>query len=203
MNTKIYYNNQDVFSGICPTPLASKKVEMIRFGERWGQVDNITLQGQITGCDSMAAKVVRQNQLISGFRYSFQTLEIKDDALSVISYPLIELQGINIGESNQKFIIPFTISLRCYPSGYFSGDFGILNPVNRFEFNESEDGIISLNHTVSAKGFNTSTGIVMPLIMQLIGFRIERDGLAKYYQYSFLDLIPICVFSLLESTKID
>jgi hypothetical protein len=158
MNTKIYYNNQDVFSGICPTPLASKKVEMIRFGERWGQVDNITLQGQITGCDSMAAKVVRQNQLISGFRYSFQTLEIKDDALSVISYPLIELQGINIGESNQKFIIPFTISLRCYPSGYFSGDFGILNPVNRFEFNESEDGIISLNHTVSAKGFNTSTG---------------------------------------------
>ena len=158
MATTILYNGTNVFAGIAPTPLVKRTVEMIRFGERWGAQHNYTLEGKITGCNTMAEKVVKQNQLISGFRYDFQSLLIKDDAVTVGNYPLAEVEEINIGESNQAFLIPFTISIKAYPSGYFTGQYGILNPVDKFEFSESEDGVTSLNRTVSAQGFNTATG---------------------------------------------
>lgn len=158
MHTSIFYNGIDVFSGVCPTPLASRETEMIRYGSRWGRLDNLTFNGLITGCMTYAQRIDKQKTIVSGFRYDFQLLEIKDDALSVITYPFPEVTEISFGESNQAFAVPFSIKLSCYPSSYFSGDYGILQPVNRFEFNESDEGITTLTHVISARGFDCKTG---------------------------------------------
>lgn len=47
--TRILYNNFDVFSGIAPVPLVSQKNSFIKYGEQWGEVSRISLNGYLTG----------------------------------------------------------------------------------------------------------------------------------------------------------
>lgn len=158
---KVLYGNVDVFSGAnSPAPLVSRTVETIAFGARWGQLHKITLQNVLTGrCLTYQQIVNNQQLLLSGFRQDFQTLNIISDSGTVVSYPLAEVESINFEDSTYASdIFGYSIQLNCYPSGFFSGQFGVTNPVNEFNFEESDDGIVNINHRVAAQGFNTYSG---------------------------------------------
>lgn len=158
--TRFLYNGVDVFSGICPSPLFSRNAEMIPAGERWGEKQVITLRGLITGqCDVYTGIIHKKRSILSGFAVDFLNLEIEEDDVIIETFDAVRLDGIDFPDSTFATpTVPFTVTLSCYPSGYFSGQWGVLSPSNTLSFSEGEGGITTITQEVSAKGFPTTGG---------------------------------------------
>lgn len=154
--TEIYYNNQLVASGQA-VPLVGRTEEMIRYGERWGIRSTVTLKGVVSG-DSFAQLVAAQSGIFDDFSQDFQTFQIIEDGNVIYTMPVAWCRGINFGESKYVGLIPYVVSLECYEQDYFSGVYGITEPSNQWEYDQQLDGRVKITHTVSARGFNTSTG---------------------------------------------
>lgn len=157
--TTILYNGINPFSGIAPTPLLSRTVSMLRFGDRWGQRHDITLRGQITGqCLAYSGFVARQQLLLTGFNKDFQSLEIYDGASLVTGYDFVRVAAIEFDDSTYaNGLLPFTVNLEAYPEEYFSGAYGVINPSEQVTFEEEDDGRIRITHSTSAQGFCTAS----------------------------------------------
>lgn len=161
MSVRIKYDGVDVFSGIGPVPVVERNFNMIQAGERWGALHSFTMQGVITGgfCSGTFDNVVYNQQLLlSRLSKDFQTLEIEEDSQIVYSQPHTIIREINFDNSKMVGLLPYTIRVECYPSGFFSGHYGVLNPNHNISFDQQSDGRISITHTISAKGFNTTSG---------------------------------------------
>ena len=158
--SEIYYNSNNPFSGL-PAPLVSKSVQMVDFNGRWAQANTFSLRGQITGsCEGFDYFIQKKNQIVSGFREDFKTLEFYESGLPFTGYSNVKLDSISFDAHNYGVgILGYQISLSCYPEGYFSGTYGVLDPSETFSFQESEDGTLSVSHTTSAKGFCTTGGV--------------------------------------------
>ena len=48
-NLNIFYNNVDIFSGLCPTPFVSADYDFIDYKSGQNLVTNLTMNGQLTG----------------------------------------------------------------------------------------------------------------------------------------------------------
>lgn len=157
---KIFYNGQDAFASQ-PTPFVALDYNTIYAGERWAQQENMTIQGQITGC-SFERLISGQRTLVSNFNKSFQTLEIFQQTgtilNSVYKKELVEVRSINFASNQMIGVIPYTINLTCYPSGLFSGAFGVLDPSDDWSFQENQDATLAATHIISCRGYNTSNG---------------------------------------------
>ncbi len=201
--TRILYDNNDVFLGLAPTPLFSRTAEMIRFGERWGQKHQITLRGQLTGkCLQYEDYLARQQLLLNGFRYDFKRLEIQDNAVEVTGYAFVQVEQISFESSTYaQGFIPFEITLSAYPEEYFSGQYGIIDPVDAIEFSEEEDGTFSITHTTSAKGFCTSAG-TSDALENARSWVAARTGWSSQVLPSFISGIGngVCLQELSEKT---
>ena len=81
---------------------------------------------------------------------------IQDGGEVVFSRPTARAVSLSFNGNYVKQV-PFSITLECYPSGYFDGQYGILDPSNEYSYQESPDGTLKLTHKISAKGFNTSS----------------------------------------------
>lgn len=155
----IYYDNANPFSGVSPTPFVGKSVEMLQFGERWGELETYTLRGQLTGeCTTYEDLLNKQQKLISGFRKDFQKFELYDGTGKIFDRDYVKITNIGFEASNYMSLVPYTITLQAYPSGFFSGQYGILDPKDELAYAENRDGVLNINHTISARGFNTSAG---------------------------------------------
>jgi len=156
---KIVYNGADAFSPQ-PTPFIGVDDQTVYAGERWGVAEAVTLQGQLTGC-SFSAIVDAQTTLLSRFNKSFQTLEIwqQTGSVSGLIYqkPFVEVQGISFPETKMFGVLPYTVNLTCYPSGLFSGVYGVLDPQDTWSFAEQQNATLDAVHTISCRGFNTSS----------------------------------------------
>ena len=186
--TNILYGGAYVFNRLAPTPLVSRSVSMVRYGERWGQKHNLTLQGSLTGkCIQYADFLQKQRALLSGFSRDLQSLAIYDDATLVEQFDYVKINGIEFSESSYaNGYIPFTISLECYPSGYFSGEFGVLSPREEVKFDEAEDGQISVTHIVSAVGFCTSSSSTNNALDNARQWVQERTGWSSQVLPAFI-----------------
>ena len=157
---QILYNHQDAFSPQ-PTPLVGLDEQSIFVGELWARKETLTMNGQLTGC-SFSGIVDAQNTLLSRFNKSFQSLEIwqTENGVSgkVFEKDFVEIQSINFPEDRMFGVLPYTITLSCYPSGLFSGAFGILNPEDNWSFQEQENATMTVTHTIACQPFNTSSG---------------------------------------------
>ncbi len=157
---KIIYDGIDAFAPQ-PTPFVGLDYQTIYAGERWGVAENVTLQGQLTGC-SFDAIVTAQNDLLSRFGKSFQTLQIwqQTGTVSGLVYekPLADIQGISFPTAPMFGVLPYSVSITCYPQSLFSGVFGVLEPQDSWSFVERQDATLDVTHTISCRGFNTSAG---------------------------------------------
>ena len=155
----IFYNGTDAFSGISPTPLIERQEQMVSFGERWNIFETFTLNGVLTGtCGDFNALIFAQQTLLNRFSQDFQTLEIYQNGELLHSKPNAIIKNISFGESKYVGLLPYSLVVECYPSEFFSGYFGVTNPSNQVQYTENKDGTVSISHTVSAKGFNTTSG---------------------------------------------
>lgn len=157
---KILYNSVDAFAPQ-PTPFIALGESVIYEDEIWGRAETLSLQGQLTGC-TFATIVDAQNTLLSRFNKSFQTLQVwqEEGGVSgkVFQKHFIEVNSIQFDQARWFGVLPYTINLTCYPSGLFSGAFGILNPVDNWSFAEQENATLQVTHTISCQPFNTSSG---------------------------------------------
>ncbi len=157
---KIIYNGSDPFFSY-PVPLASLDNESVYYGEKWAQKDTVTLNGQVTGC-SFEKILSGYQQIKNGFSQSYQPLTIWqiDGTTSGKIYQSDAAQILSFNAPTQRFIgiLDYSISLDCYPSGFFSGIYGILDPVDEWNLSEESDYRGSIAHTLSCKGLNTSNG---------------------------------------------
>lgn len=154
---KVYYNGIDVFSGIAPTPFVGLGDSMVNYRDRFGAIQSITLDGNITGqCETFAAFVSKQDQILSSFSSDFKTLEVHEDGVPVFTAPYIKVESVDFSQSSYIGLVPFSIQLTSMPSGMFTGIYGVTEPKNNTSYTEAEDGTVSVSRSFSAKGFNTN-----------------------------------------------
>lgn len=157
---KIIYDGRDAFAPQ-PTPFITLGETVVYEGEIWGRAEEVTLEGTLTGC-SFEAIVAAQSDLISKWSKPFQSMEIwqTTGALSglVFRKDLVEINTISFDQSRWLGVLPYSINLSCYPSGLYSGAFGILNPQDTWAFNEQDNETLAATHTISCQPFNTSSG---------------------------------------------
>lgn len=155
---KVFYNGKDAFSGIAPTPFIGINDEFINYRDRFGATQNITLLGNITGnCKNFNFFIQQQEELFKNFQNDFKSLDIKEDSTTIFSAPYAKINSIDFSESVYVGAIPFTVNITAYPSGLFTGIYGITEPVNSIKYNEQQDGTVSITRNISAKGFNTNS----------------------------------------------
>ena len=158
MSVKIIYNGKDAFSPY-PLPFVGLNTTNIYYGELWGEEDEITLRGQLTGCTF--DQVYSGFNLIKGnFAKSYQPLEIWEEnggvSGKIFESKIAEIKSISMESSRWVGILPYTINITSYPSGFFSGKFGILDPVDTWQNQETNDFRGNITHTISCRGINTS-----------------------------------------------
>lgn len=185
MRTEIFYADFPVFSGLCPTPLISRSEGIVRNGKRWGIAEEIVLEGMISGCPDFSGMLAKQAYLLSGFSRNFQKLKIIEQGQEVYSQEVANIKSISFPDSKYAYILPFSITLECYPEHFFSGFYGVLEPQNNFSFSQGDGDVISVNHSVSARGFNTSTG-QSDALQNAINFCSQHSGLAGFVPPHFI-----------------
>ena len=199
--TKILYNGVNPFSGLSPTPFVGRQIEMVRYGDRWGEIENFTLRGQITGkCPSFTGILHQQQTLLSGFSKDFKTLTIQDGPTTVFSRDCVKVVSVSFDSSNYAFTVPYTLTLQAYPSGHFSGQYGVLEPKNSFDFEEKDDRSLLVTHSISAKGFNTSSSS-LNAVENARSWVSSQSGLGSMIAPSFVSLSgrSLCLLSVAEN----
>jgi len=159
METQILYNGANPFAGLSPMPLVGKSDGMVRFHDRWAVKSNLTLAGSITGiCTNAFSDLIsKQQQLIRNFSEDFKSLTILEGGTTIYTAPYVTIDSINFDSNQYVKLLPYTINLSCYQSNIFSGVYGISEPTNQISWSEAEDGTVTINRSIGAKGFNTSS----------------------------------------------
>jgi hypothetical protein len=157
---KVLYNGIDVFKGIAPTPFIAVNNEFINYGNRWGNVQQITLNGTITGnrcVNSYSGLLLAQSGLFKNFSVDFQDLNVEDPVgVSTDAYwPNVKINSIDFDQSVYNAAVNFKINATCYPAEWFSGTFGVTEPTATIKYSEQQDGTVNINRSISAKGFNS------------------------------------------------
>jgi hypothetical protein len=157
----ILYNNQDAFFPM-PTPYVGLAYEDVFYGGFWARLETITMNGQITGC-SYSGLISGAQTLLNNFNQSFQNLQIfeTDGGVSglVFAKNAVEIDSISFGQAQSwAGVLPYTVTLKSYPSGYFSGQYGVIDPIDNWGFQISEDYVMNVVHTISCRGINTASG---------------------------------------------
>tara|TARA_Y100001973_G_C5192060_1_gene331625 strand:- start:406 stop:2205 length:1800 start_codon:yes stop_codon:yes gene_type:complete len=155
--TIIKYDGVQVFYGQ-PMPFLTVSNEMIHTSKRLGQVSNIKLEGQLTGANFTDC-VNALESVANSFTESFKTLSLEDDG-STFVWNNCKVESLNFDQGTYAQLIDYSIDLSSYNN--FSGTFGVLDPKDSWSFSEqsvtdARNGTTNLTHSVSARGFMTST----------------------------------------------
>lgn len=135
-----------------PTPIVNKNNEPIDLNHgRWGNIETIELKGFLTGILSTGD----YSRITNVFTGNFSTLEVSNGANILYSWDKITVEDIDFDSSRWSLggFTTYTVKLRKVnvPSGVT--DIG-----NEYAFTQNEDGTVSVNHRISAKGINTDVG---------------------------------------------
>ena len=184
-DVEIKYNGKRIpASGFGPTPYLSLTDEVVNYGNRWGIAYRITLNGAITGAD-YSSLYTAQTGLVDIFSSSYKTLivyEGPDGATGYVgtngsagsagsagssalyseaySFSGCSVERISFDNAPYNKVVPYSVELLSYPSGltgYFSGTYGVLNPKDEIRISEGQDGFGTINHSVAATAFVTTS----------------------------------------------
>lgn len=156
-NVIIYYNNKDIFKDIAPTPFVSVSQDYIDFGNKFNQITNLTLEGQITGIPYNFNNLFDiTRSLINDLKDNYKQLRIVENNNEIYRADTAIINSINFSEDLWYGVLPFNIEFTVYDSNFFQESYGVVNPEEKFSFEESNGDFLSLTHTVSAQGIKTS-----------------------------------------------
>jgi len=152
-----------------PTPYVSRSQEMVFHGKKWAQATSIELMGSIIGASSATpagkgnwvALNRERDEILGAFSKDFQTLTVTEDSSNILEFKNCIIRGVNFSEANQGKI-DYTISLECYLESEFNGAFGVIDPENTFSYEAGENGIVSVRHSISARGLQSGSSTATP-----------------------------------------
>ena len=146
---------------------------------RWGRIDNITINGVISG-DAFSELSGAQTGVINAFSSDFSSFVIQDSGSpmdTVYSGSDCIVRGIAFEESRYNKLVGYSINLQAHQAGYFEHNYGVLDPVDEFSYDEQEeDEIITLTHNVSARGFRSGLSQAFDNAKTFV---VGRTGLAN------------------------
>ena len=159
MSVNIFYKQIDFFGdNDLPTPSVERSSEIINFGENRGTKEIVTLVGsiykkEVDNCSYFSNIIHLRDQLLSFFSDDYNTLEIKENGISIFSRDFCKIESIDFEGSEYKKVLNFKINISCYDEDLHNEFFGINSPVNRQEVNFS-DGLYKITREISAIGEN-------------------------------------------------
>ena len=176
--TKIIYDNFDF--GNQPTPYLSRQENFIKYGENFGSLESYTLNGKlklvsgfskdfgvfkvqdiregVIGTDN--ANMLLQNTGIV-LTQNFKNLQLEQDLIGygkttdVLIRSGIKIDSVNFPQSKYNKVLDYNINFTAYPVDYFGDNYGVINPSEKWSFEEGDDGIMSVSHEISARGIET------------------------------------------------
>ncbi len=149
MSSLIAYNGSEVAQGQAD-PLVSKSTQYVQAGERWGTIENITLNGVITG-NSFNSIYNSQQDLINIFNEDFKTLSIEGFG----NFNSCRVESIDFSESNYLSNATYNVSLQSYGTGSsLLYTHGVVDPVNTISYTENDNMTVGATRTIGAKGVN-------------------------------------------------
>ncbi len=176
---KIKYNNNLVPPlGSGPTPYLSTNSEMISYGDRWGLVDKITLNGQITGF-GFSSLVDKQAALVNVFGVDYKDLIVTELGSAPVVFTGCSVESVTFDNNNYNGIVPYSISLSCYNgAGFLAKNFGILDPKDEIRISAGNDGFGTVSRSIEAKGFVVG-GDINAAISNVKSFVASKTGVSK------------------------
>jgi hypothetical protein len=176
-NIKIYYNNKDIFKDIAPTPLVSISHDYIDFGNKFNQVTNLTLEGQITGnpypCNFNSLFDISRS-LVNDLKDNYKPLRIVEDGSTLYQTDIAIVNSINFPEDAWYGVLPFDIEFSIYDANFFQESYGVVDPEENFSFDESEGDILTLTQSLSAQGIKTSTASAIENAKAWVSTRVSQ-----------------------------
>lgn len=179
--TSITYNGQNL---PYPLPLVGKRNEIAFVGERFAVKEVITLNGTLTSCDGFQSLLNSGTALLNIFNKDFSEFLVQENSQEILRRSGIIVENVEFGQSSYFGNVPYTITLNCYPHS-IQNVFGILDPNDSWNFEEGEDGIIRINHEISARAYNN--------FQNAIDFVRARTGTLNYPSPQFLSLTGLLV----------
>jgi hypothetical protein len=154
---EIYYGGSGILAYPTgyPKPLFSETENAVRYGGKWCTTTTITLNGQLSGCTYDAIQTAK-SRLENIYSKDFQSLLIIQDGRTYYDSYYNIIREIDFQQSRYIGLLDYSVSLESYPRELFSGYFGVIEPVNEWNFSEDNNQLLIVNHRVSAKGIQTS-----------------------------------------------
>ena len=159
----IYYNNQNPFDGIAPTPVVERSTSFNGDNAPQNVSDVFVIRGVMTGDCSVGNGFAQMNnkreQLLSGFRHQFKNFYISTgDAGSVLySGDVARVQRISFEESNFYTLAPFSVEVHVYDRSLFTGHNSIVAPSDSYSFSKNDVGLVTIERSISARGIVTNS----------------------------------------------
>jgi hypothetical protein len=182
----IKYNNKRIpVSGTGPTPYISLSDDVITYGDRWGISQRIVLNGVITG-NSFDDLYTAQTGLVDIFSSSYKVLKVlegADDTVvtgEVAAFSGCSVQGVSFDNAPYNKVVNYSVELVSYPSGltgFFSGNYGILDPKDEINITPGSNGVGTITHSVSARGFVINT--IDDAIDNVKSYVASRTGVSR------------------------
>ena len=136
-----------------PTPVVNYVRQPINFGYLYGYNTEISLDGIYTGITTTGAAVA----FITGtFANQFKGLTVTDDQSNVLyQWTGVTVDSITFDTNNyfQGSFVRYSVKLKSFdfPSG-------VIEPSNEYSFVQNDNGTVSVNHKISARGVRNISG---------------------------------------------
>lgn len=141
---------------ITPTPFVSRSFSPIDYGNRWGYIQTIKLDGFQTGSSGLG----RISDIGNMFGTSYQDLVIQsagDSSYFTASNCILE--SLTIGNNKLpadfSYNLPYSVTLKSY-----SVPSGVIDVVDEFTYGENADGTVDVQRKISAKGLQTTQNAI-------------------------------------------
>lgn len=138
---------------IDPTPFVQQSIKFLDYGNRWGNVLEVQLNGFLSGNNGTGLITgTILNTFTSG---QFGKLEVFDGTGLLYSWDTMNIEEVNVNPNNWFVgaLIPYVIKMHRHnvPSGVYE-------PSNEYAFSSNEDGTVNVVHKISARGIKNQVG---------------------------------------------
>jgi len=143
----VNYNNLQ----LTPTPLVNRSISFLDYNVRYGEIEQITLNGFLTGIQNTGSIF----NIVNIFSGQFKTLEVLEDSNSLYKWSNCAVEEISFPQSTLSVggIVPYSVKIVSYnvPSG-------VIDPSNEYSFTQNQDNTVDVSHKISAKGIKNTIG---------------------------------------------
>ncbi|MAH48788.1 hypothetical protein CMI37_23375 [Candidatus Pacearchaeota archaeon] len=165
------------FTFPAPTPFVSRSYKNQYVGGTiWSTTVEVTLAGQIailpkrdgsTGGNSYLELKSKRNAIAKAFAgalgKNFQQLSVSGHGTSFV-LDNCSVEGLSFGSSDYNGLVDYTINIKGYDhtnpetkTNFIIDNYGVVSPTDSWAYSDA-GGTATLTHTVSAQGYNTSSG---------------------------------------------